>query len=1285
MSLVGKYLSSLEHFDSLPDTLTDDITTDGENSYVAGIPEAVIKPMENSEQSNESDGVITDDNQAMNEKKEAVAESEDDGSTTDTEENQGDSTEDTQVEEEQSREGEPEPEESEDGLDSEETGEEEDDFSDVQYSVEHHATTAKNSNQSCSPTPPRNPAMLNIKAYVPSMEEFDDVPSPLMEGDAPAVIDSHIAEPLVPVAVDGAPLPIEQVVELPPHLDPTPIQPLEGEVIQEEIIAEHADTEAGQLLGAQIALESYSKLLRNSNANMTRQSAAFLAVGMRRAERLVPGVSLGLEDENSGSQVMAMQKANVDKEGLGSKIKAMGAKIWEWLKQKYQQLKGLWEKFRAAKNKETTTYLIAAAKVVEKPTEQSIKALPAPPAGVQVGKAMGSDVDVQTVLDAIHGTQKDSRSVQLPAGISGAVTRNGKLDLNFSEEHKLCYEFLHQYLKDGTALLQEAKGIMETASADKATQEIADRLSDAVKKTMSGKPAKLELHGFSVIRDAEGRITFEDGGDAGQLEVKLPSPQEIGRMLEDKKKAIDEDDDVGMQLANKFMDLGTEMVETGDTLSAKLEQSELAAIESAVGKVLKDYAIADIMAEIVKRVVRLSTNVDRAADFFLSHHLGKGNTISQEDFDEMPAKGMGAKLKSAGKKIADVFRQLIERAKEAFRKFKAIFSRDKTKVEYLGEVAKAAASGKTEPVQAPEGAADLNVAKAKSYTAPAKSSGGPKIKLGSGEATLFVKGGQLNLDISNISALAETEFNKYVAAATQYYTQIAGVQKGATKGTTAEQITEQLEKIASATVGANPVNIQFAAEGTYTRDEQGMVSFDLGSADSVEVDAPDMAKVSQFLQGLEKLVATAEKYDNIVDRVLEGSRANSEMRDNAEARLGPDTFEAVHHTMLRFGMRKGFSPLENIQEIQKIVGVVIKNGISMADRILASQVSGGSVSTEAYGDMVVTDGKIHDRTGIVQRGVTMAKEAWRKLREFMQRLWDQFSAWCQKLWGKIRGTEADTDVLLLTNNAAPDEPGAAPGPAPDLPTGTRMRSVQAVRLLTGPSATAPVSTTPEAAPITPDTGVDTSGGMVVVKEALEIMLGSGIEVDPIWEETMVTWLVRHYIPTQAKIVRDLTSWAGSSNFDGGITEWMPIVEGAMGQLWQGLPNGNVPGQRTVEPGDGTKIRIRQEGMMGNPPALKPLKRGQIDQALARQKKVLKGLEGIEKFRMEAERQRTQLNAMLDRRVAAGVSEDSVSSFYNHVETNIIQSSAAVVAGVITKMCDARNVVFDAMIVARAKK
>lgn len=53
------YLPSMEAHESLPDTLRDDVTTDGENTYVAGIPEELIKPLEGSTQDNENDGVIT--------------------------------------------------------------------------------------------------------------------------------------------------------------------------------------------------------------------------------------------------------------------------------------------------------------------------------------------------------------------------------------------------------------------------------------------------------------------------------------------------------------------------------------------------------------------------------------------------------------------------------------------------------------------------------------------------------------------------------------------------------------------------------------------------------------------------------------------------------------------------------------------------------------------------------------------------------------------------------------------------------------------------------------------------------------------------------------------------------------------------------------------------------------------------------------------------------------------------------------------------------------------------
>lgn len=135
---VRTYLPSMEDYDSLPETLTDDITIDGDNSYVAGIPEELIKPAENTTESNEGDGVINDDNQAMNEEREEVKESEEGGSE-ETEENQGDSVEDNQGEAEESA-------DEEGDTDSEELRkrEEEDEITEVNYAIESYSRILNN-------------------------------------------------------------------------------------------------------------------------------------------------------------------------------------------------------------------------------------------------------------------------------------------------------------------------------------------------------------------------------------------------------------------------------------------------------------------------------------------------------------------------------------------------------------------------------------------------------------------------------------------------------------------------------------------------------------------------------------------------------------------------------------------------------------------------------------------------------------------------------------------------------------------------------------------------------------------------------------------------------------------------------------------------------------------------------------------------------------------------------------------------------------------------------------
>lgn len=805
--------------------------------------------------------------------------------------------------------------------------------------------------------------MLKISAYTVSNENLDEtIPSPLIDGDvAPAVV------PEMPVEYAPAELqPIEQSVVLPPHLDPTPVDPLSADIIQEEVIAENLETEAGQLMGASIALEGYAQLLKSSGKNMTRQSAAFMAVGMRRANRLLPGASLGLENEESGTQVMAMQQSKVDEKGLGAKLKEGAAKVWEWILKQVEKLKAQLAKMRAffSKEKEKIEYLI---------------------------------------------------------GFAGAVE--------------------------------------------------------------SGNPAKLK------------------------------------------------------------------------------------ALEAPAG--LKTASVAE--------------NV------------------------------------------------------ESFEK----------------------PSGKS-------------------------------VRLTPGEISLFVSGGKLDLSAAGALQLAKTELPAYITKATAYGIATAKINSELTSQSTPDEAASKLEEAVKSTVGSDPVEIKVTEHAVYTRDAEGFVKFDSGEGSGTdEVALPDVAAIKQFLAHLQEIIKVENSTEASINKMLETIMSVSQTRDTVANRIGEDLFQSIIVKVMAFQRRPNFDTCNNVESIKRILGVVTKNGVALADKLLAAHAGhDGTISQEDFEalpsrGLSVIPGQTASGPGLMQRGLAAGQELWRKMKEFFARLWAQFSEWAKNLWARITGVGQKTEVLLLTNNAVP-EGGEAPGDVATLPPGTRLKSVQAARALGGPSAAGPVvddvvATTP-VAPTTP--GIPS--GMVVVPEAVELMVNGQLAFDPSWEEAMANWLIKHYIPTQEKIVRDLTSFAGSSELDEGLYGIINVVKRATPQLFEGMPTQPAPGLRTIEAGEGCKLQVRQEGFMSDPGPIKILKKRQIDQALARQKKLLIALGGIEKSRLVIERQRAALNALLDRRVAAGVPEANVTQFYNYMERNVMVSSAAVIVAVITKICEARVAVADAMIVARAQ-
>jgi hypothetical protein len=809
--------------------------------------------------------------------------------------------------------------------------------------------------------------MLNLGNYIPSSENFDDtIPSPLMDGDAAPVLPGDDLGN-VQVVEDLSALPVEDIVELPPELDPTPLQPLEAPIVQEEVIAVNEAAAADQLLGAQITLEGYSQLLRSSGKNMTRQSAAFMAVGMARANRLMGVTSIGLEDENSGTQVMAMKQANVDQEGLGAKLKAAGAKIWEWLKQKAKQFMALLRNALGRK-KETqaqVVYLIAATSAVEAGNPAKVKGLEAPK-GIRVAQ----------VLDAIHGEEIRSpkqQTVQLPAALVPYLTKDGKLDLNLSVEHELRSKVMVDYIRDATGLLNAITQFFSNVSKSTTSEEVADTLNDLVKKHLGGKAGKWEVHGMTVERTTDGKLVITKAEPTDAAEVQLPSLPEIRKYLGDVKAILDSDLVEGEKVAEAYVAAQEKMMKAGDTLDTKLEEAHREEIVRSIGKVMQGNSFEDQLGAAGNHLDRISTAAAKACDFFLSTYLGKGNTVSQEDFEALPSR------------------------------------------------------------------------------------------------SLSVVPGQ---------------------------------------------------------------------------------------------SAPGM-----------------------------GSR--------------------------------------------------IASG---------------------------------------------AKEAWRKVKAFFLRLWQQFRDGLSKLWERIFGGEKQVDMLLLTNEAVPDEGQAPSGQPLALPPGTGLKSVAAAKALSGPSAS---DETPAEVVSEP---VDVSGqalpkGFIYTDSLKKLKLSSGYAFEPTIEENLIAWFTNSYNPAVIKMWRDVTSMA-NSNFDvGAFDTWGKVLTDMAAKVMAGAPVGEIPGGQSLVLNEGTIAFSFGGGSGTDSEPVKALNKRQIAQILARQKRAYRGLEVAQKATEEQERLHVQFSAVIERLInsADDAKGQQYSAFYTAVNRLMCNTAVRQLATTIGSRFTARTDVMDEMIAARAKR
>lgn len=795
--------------------------------------------------------------------------------------------------------------------------------------------------------------MLNLSSYVPSLEEFEQVPSPLMDGDGVApVVEGAIVGAL---PTEGFPAPVEQsVVELPPALDPTPLQPLEAGIVQEEVIAENLDAEAGQLMGAQIALEGYGKLLRSAGKNMTRQSAAFMAVGMARANRILGVTSLGLENEESGSQVMAMQTAKVDEKGLGSKLKEVAEKIWEWLKEKYKQLTELFAKVKALfnKDKEKAVYLLAAADAVKSGNATKVKSLPAP-AGLKTSQ----------VLDAIHGEDGRSpkpapKTISLPAALAKYVAAGDKLTLT----PKLGEDALMEYLTDATAFTNAVNQAVNSWGADTTPEEVESIVEALIQKHM-GKTKSYKLMGAATAqRTAEGTLVIDDVEVDGAVEIPLPSLEEVKSFL----KAFDQSGDGKSKEMEAYLKAGQDIMS-----NRSFADEHVKSLAPTLVRLFRASGIDDSVIKINQYISKSNSAAIAACDGFIAAHGGMDGTISQEDFEALPSRGLS---------------------------------------------------------------------------------------------------------------------------------------------------------------------------------------------------------------------------------VIPG----------------------------QVGSKQG-------------VGAAVK-------------------------------------------------AAWAKTKEFFARLWEQFRNWLSKIWERIFGEEKKVDMLLLTNEAIPDEGGAPSGQPLALPPGTGLKSVAAAKSLSGPSVPGevPVDVTPE--PIV-ETGSPLPKGYIYTDALKKLKLSSGYAFEPTIEESLITWFTSTYNPAVTKMWRDVTSMT-NSNFDvGAFDTWGKVLTDMAAKVMAGAPVGEIPGGQSLVLNEGTIAFSFGGGNGTDSEPVKALNKRQIAQILARQKRAFRGLELAKKATDEQERLHEQFAAVIERLInnADEAKGQQYSAFYSAVNRLMCNTAVRQLATTIGSRFTARTDVMDEMIAARAKR
>ncbi|QBJ02635.1 internal head protein [Pseudomonas phage Psa21] len=326
----------------------------------------------------------------------------------------------------------------------------------------------------------------------------------------PIIAEAPIVSPVadIPAAVEGegvvgAPIPLETgdqlIIESPLDHDNT-MAMMDNTIVESTAMG----NELTEIVETQVAMEAYAKLLRQAGPDgITRQAAGFMRVGLEQFQHDghvdFSQLIASMEDMGEGDK-QHLVPAKLKSDSLGSKIKELAAKVWEWLK-------GLWEK-----SKTFVTQLLQGVVGLERKLKKAQSA----------AQAAGS---------------KSGGEFKVPNPDRIAIA--GKVTIGYPNELKavsmLATNVYPERMAEFYNAVAAAIGNFDVAAGD--SQEVMGKLEDAKAILDDVKATDRPLPGGVKIDVSESGVSFGiaegEGGDVSETTAQARSGSTIASDLKD--------------------------------------------------------------------------------------------------------------------------------------------------------------------------------------------------------------------------------------------------------------------------------------------------------------------------------------------------------------------------------------------------------------------------------------------------------------------------------------------------------------------------------------------------------------------------------------------------------------------------------------------------------------------------------------------------------------------------------------------------------------------------------